>query len=152
MEPGKLMSTEEIKFQQTKPIITQNAQNQLYFNPVAMADFDSVVVTPTPFVGFEPLTETEIIIHHIPTLITGAIRLRRSKNKRTGTCSFGPVLAENPHLRVGTGRQNAFKYRIDTLEDGAKRFVLLIAKPDVLPTPERSRKAAATRKQKRAAK
>lgn len=146
VDPDKLLSTDEAKFLQTQPIVTQNSQNQLYFNPVSMSAFDSVVATPTPYVGYEPLSETEIIVHHIETLVKGAVRIRRSKNKRTGTCSFGPVLAETPYLRVAKGRQNQYKYRIDDLPDGTQRFVLLIKKPTVVPVDPRHAKAAATRR------
>ena len=55
-EPGKLMTTEEAHLLETKPVVTQNSQNQLYFNPVALADLDSTVAKPTLFVAFEKLT------------------------------------------------------------------------------------------------
>jgi hypothetical protein len=152
VDPGRLLNTEEIKLLQTDPSVAQNGQNQLYFNRVAMAAFDSTVVTPSLFAGFEELSEKEIIIHHIDTAVPGStVRLRRSKNKRTGTCSFGPVLAGTPFLRVAKGRQNRYQYRIDDLDDGTQRFVLLIDKPVVVLVPARVRKAAATRKKKAAA-
>lgn len=97
-----------------------------------MAGFDSTVVTPTPWVGFEEKSAKEFIVHHIETYVDGAVRLRRAKNKRTGSCSFGPVLAKKPFLRVTTGRQNIYKYRIDTLPDGSQQFILLVANPKVV--------------------
>lgn len=142
----KLLSTAEIKLLNTQPIVTQNGANQLYFNPVAMAAFDSIVVTPTPFVGFEKKSEKEFIVHHIPTLVDGAVRLRRSKTKRTGSCSFGPILAEKPFLRVSTGRQNLYKYRIDTLPNGSQQFVLLIANPKVVAVATKAKKATGKKK------
>lgn len=146
----KLLSTAEIKLLNTQPIVTQNGANQLYFNPVSMADFDSVVVTPTLFVGFERKSENEFIIHHIPNLVDGAVRLRRAKNKRTGSCSFGPVLAQKPFLRVSTGRQNHYKYRIDNLSDGSQQFVLVVENPKVVVVGTKAKKAKATRKKKAA--
>jgi hypothetical protein len=151
VDPGRLLNTEEIKLLQTDPSVGQNSQNQLYFNPVAMSAFDSTVVTPSLFVGFEELSAKEIIVHHVDTAVPGStVRLRRAKNKRTGSCSFGPVIASTPFLRVARGRQNRYPYRIDDLEDGTQRFVLLLDKPKVVPVPTRVRKAAATRKRKAA--
>lgn len=142
----KLLSTAEIKLLNTQPIVTQNGANQLYFNPVAMADFDSIVVTPTPFVGFEKKSDKEFIVHHIATFVDGAVRLRRAKNKRTGSCSFGPVLAEKPFLRVSTGRQNCYTYRIDTLPDGSQQFVLMVTNPKVVAVGTKRRTQGARKK------
>lgn len=146
----KLLSTAEIKLLNTQPIVTQNGANQLYWNPVAMSDLDSIVVTPTLFVGFERKSENEFIVHHIPHMVDGAVRLRRSKNKRTGSCSFGPVLAQKPFLRVSTGRQNHYKYHIDTLADGSQQFVLVVQNPKVVAVGTKATKARATRKKKAA--
>jgi hypothetical protein len=139
----RLVNVEEAKLEAYDPIVTQNAQNELYFNPLAMARLDTTVATPTQAIGFELLSEAELAIHFVDPDSNAAVSFKRTANKRTGRCSFSAILALMPYLKVPKGRVTRYPYRIDQLKKGATRFVVLLHEGQSEPSTRRPSKATA---------
>ncbi|HLO03032.1 MAG TPA: hypothetical protein VK191_07995 [Symbiobacteriaceae bacterium] len=122
------------------PAVFQNVRKELYFNPRAMAAFHSTVDTPDVAVAYDILSDDEVALIFAPKG-DDTVLLRRSNTLRTGTCSFRTIIQLMPELRNVRGKQNRYPYRIDTLEDGSQRFVLLVG--EGRPTPVATRQRAA---------
>jgi hypothetical protein len=144
---NKLVDVEQAKLEKHKPYVTQNSRNELYFNPKAMATFDKTVVTPTEAVGYEILSETEIAIYFVEPGTDQSVSFTRPANKRTGRCSFTPILTtQRSYLKVSTGRVNRFPFRLDVPMGGTPRFVIVIKKPKIARTNKGKSKALAKKK------
>lgn len=120
--------------------VYQNERKELYFNPRALAAFDSADSATQATVAFDILSEDEIAVLYAPEG-DDTVPFRRGKTMRTATCSFRTIIGLMPELRNIKGKQNRYPYRIDTLEDGSRRFVLLVG--EGRPTPVATRKRTA---------
>jgi hypothetical protein len=149
VNPSDLLNIEQTKLETFDAWVTQNSRHQLYFNPLALATFDKTVVTPTEAVGFKILSEKEVALFFVQPGSENSVPFKRSKNKRTGTCSFSPIVARRPYLRVPKGRQMRYPFRLDTPTNGTPVFVLIVAnaKPAL---PQNNGRKNTSRKKKQA--
>ncbi|HLO04696.1 MAG TPA: hypothetical protein VK191_16445 [Symbiobacteriaceae bacterium] len=142
LDPDDLVDIEEMRLLRYDPVVCQNGRNQLYFNPRALSAFVSTVEMPTIAIGFKWLSAVELALYFVKPNPPRTIPFRFSDSKRTGSFPFTPFLIERPILRASAGKQNQYAYRVDTLDDGTKQFVLLLSNPLVEPVVERQRRGA----------
>lgn len=122
--------------------VFQNERKELYFNPRAKAAFDEATNGVASHVAFDILSEDEIAVLVAPKG-DDTVPFRESNTKSTAICSFKTIIGLMPELRNVKGKQNRYPYRIDTLADGSRRFVLLIGEGRPTPVTRRNRKAKA---------
>lgn len=148
INPNELVNIEEAKLEAFDAWVTQNSRNELYFNPVAMSTFDKTTPLPTEAIGFKILSEKEIALFFVEPS-DKAVPFKRSKNKRTGRCSFTSIVATRPHLKAPKGRQIRYPFRLDTPMNQPPQFVLIVG--NVKKTyPTRSYTSQETRSKKAA--
>lgn len=143
VDVSKLVDVEKAKLESYASFVTLNARNELYFNPNAMATLDRTTPVPTEAVGYEILSDDEIAIYFVEPGTDQSVDLKRPDNKRTGRCSFTPILIKRPFLKVRSGRVNRFPFRLDLSMGAAPRFVISIARPKV----RRSKSKGSSKKQ-----
>jgi hypothetical protein len=115
-----------------------NSRHQLGFNVITLAGLDGTATVKTDFLGFEPLDDANrYAVDHVIKGTDGAVALKRSKSERTGSVSFGPVLADRPDLKVEKGRLRMIPWTIDP---DSGRFILELAQEENIPAPVRTTK------------
>jgi hypothetical protein len=137
---SRFLVRSQLRWSHYTPGLRVNFLKSGYANPVT---FEALVSTatgvPTKHVAFEPLSTTEIAIRWVEKGTPGAVAVQRAGNARTASFSFLPVLDIAPGLEVESGYIQVIPYRIDEAPEG-KRFVLELAKAEVVLSQSRERK------------
>lgn len=81
----ELVTIEVAKLETYDPVVTQNANNELYFNPLVLTRLDQTVAIPTEAVGYQILSMHEIALYYIEPGHAAAVPFKRSPTKRTGS-------------------------------------------------------------------
>lgn len=124
---------EQLRLDSYGPKLHLNHSGELYANPAATAALDSSGLSPTDWLLFDQIAETEVALHWVPRGTTGARKVRRPKSGNTATFSASPLLLLFPRLRVPAGRIRVIPFRIDQTEEG-RLFVMEVDKEENVPS------------------
>lgn len=131
---------EQLRIDSYGPELHLNHSGDLYANPCVTAALDSTGFSPTEWLLFDQIADTEVALHWVPRGTTGASRVRRPKNGRTATFSGSPLLLLFPRLRVPARRIRLIPFRVDQTEEGLL-FVMEVSKEESIPSSHSSSKS-----------